>query len=142
MDRRHFLGAFGALPLLPFHEALPLLREANQRVRGWSPEAVADDESYWLRVRQAYTIDTNHVNLNSGSVSPAPRVVSEAMDRYWTMTNMSPSLYVDELLYPEVEHVRRRLASVVTCDPETLALTRNTSESLQIVQMGLPLERG
>jgi selenocysteine lyase/cysteine desulfurase len=58
------------------------------------------------------------------------------------MTNMSPSLYVDELLYPEVEHVRRRLAGLVGADPETIALTRNTSESLQIVQMGLPLERG
>ena len=31
------------------------------------------------------------------------------MDRYWTITNMSPSLYLDELLYPEVELVRRGL---------------------------------
>jgi selenocysteine lyase/cysteine desulfurase len=55
---------------------------------------------------------------------------------------MSPSYYVDELLYPEVEIVRRRLAALAGCDSETLALTRNTSESLQIAQCGLPLERG
>ena len=142
MHRRDFVGALAAVPVLSFDKGLAALRDSNARVRGWSPEAVADDEAYWLRIRQAFTIDSNHVNLNSGSVSPAPRVVSAAMDRYWTMTNMSPSLYVDELLYPEVEHVRRRLAGLVGADPETIALTRNTSESLQIVQMGLPLERG
>ena len=145
MDRRDFVTSMGAAlgsTQLPFAEAWRVVREANQRVRGWSPEAIADDEAYWMRIRQAFTIDANHVNLNSGSVSPAPRVVSEAMDRYWTVTNMSPSYYVDELLYPEVEHVRRRLACLLGCTPETLALTRNTSESLQIVQMGLPLERG
>ena len=103
---------------------------------------MAEDEPYWLRIRQAFSLDANHVNLNSGSVSPAPRVVSEAMQRYWTLTNMSPSYYVDELLYPEVELVRRRLAAVFGCDTGELALTRNTSESLQIVQMGLPLTRG
>lgn len=145
MNRRDFVvnmsAAVGTLP----HTASGLWRavgESNQRVRGWSDEAVADDEAYWMRIRQAFTIDANHVNLNSGSVSPAPRVVSDAMTRYWTVTNMSPSYYVDELLYPEVEHVRRRLASMLACDPETVALTRNTSESLQIVQMGLPLSRG
>ncbi|HCT58215.1 MAG TPA: aminotransferase class V-fold PLP-dependent enzyme [Gemmatimonas aurantiaca] len=144
MDRRAFVAAMGGLPLMDdaVTHALTLVREENRRVEGYAPEVVADDEAYWMRVRQAYTIDANHVNLNSGSVSPAPRVVAEAMQRYWTLTNMSPSLYVDTLLYPEVEHVRRRLASVLQCDPETLALTRNTSESLQIAQMGLPLQRG
>ncbi|MEN9509795.1 MAG: hypothetical protein RLZZ621_2358 [Gemmatimonadota bacterium] len=145
MDRRNFVvsagAALGSLPL-PFSEAWRTVQAANRRVQGWSHEAVADDEAYWLRIRQAYSLDANHVNLNSGSVSPAPRVVSDAMDRYWTVTNMSPSYYVDELLYPEVEHVRRRLAGMLGCDPNTLALTRNTSESLQIVQMGLPLNRG
>lgn len=35
-------------------------------------------------------------NLNSGSVSPAPRVVQAAVEHYQTITNMSPSLWVDE----------------------------------------------
>lgn len=142
MDRRAFVATLGTLPLSFDAAATALVREANRTVAHRAPVDVADDESYWLRVRQAFTIDANHVNLNSGSVSPAPRVVSEAMQRYWTMTNMSPSLYVDELLYPEVELVRRRLAAAFGCDTGELALTRNTSESLQIVQMGLRLSAG
>ena len=116
----------------------PLLRRAE----GATPQETARDESFWLGIRQAFTIDSNHINLNSGSVSPAPRVVAEAMDRYWTITNMSPSLYVDELLYPQVELVRQRLAATFGCDPEELALTRNTSESLLSVQFGMKLSAG
>jgi isopenicillin-N epimerase len=139
MDRRTFVAALSGSPLLLDAGATQVLREANRYVSDRSPAQLADDESYWLRVRQAFTLDANHVNLNSGSVSPAPRVVSEAMQRYWTLTNMAPSYYVDELLYPEVELVRRRLAAVFGCATDELALTRNTSESLQIVQLGLPL---
>lgn len=142
MDRRTFVASLGSLPITFDAAATALVRQANRTVGNRAPDEVADDESYWLRVRQAFTIDANHVNLNSGSVSPAPRVVSDAMQRYWTLTNMSPSLYVDELLYPEVELVRRRLATVFGCDTNELALTRNTSESLQIVQMGLRLAAG
>lgn len=135
------MTAVGAAPFA-FDKALAAVRAANPRVAGRPPGALADDEAYWMRIRQAFSLDANHVNLNSGSVSPAPRVVSDAMQRYWTVTNMSPSYYVDELLMPEVELVRRRVASVIAADPETVALTRNTSESMQIAQMGLPLDRG
>jgi selenocysteine lyase/cysteine desulfurase len=141
MQRRLFVAGLAGIPVARRPWSLAP-RELLDAAAGRPPEDVAQDEAFWLRVRQAYTIDANQINLNSGSVSPAPRVVAEAMDRYWTITNMSPSLYVDDLLYPEVEIVRRRLATTFGCDPEELALTRNTSESLQTVQLGLPLERG
>jgi len=38
--------------------------------------------------------------------------------------------------------LRRRLASAFGCDPEEMAITRNTSESMEIVQMGLDLKPG
>lgn len=143
MHRRTFVSAMaagsGAL-LRP--GPLRLIEPALRRAGGTSPQETAQDEAFWLGIRQAFTIDSNHINLNSGSVSPAPRVVAEAMDRYWTLTNMSPSLYVDELLYPEVELVRQRLAAAFGCDPEELALTRNTSESLLSVQFGMRLSPG
>lgn len=137
----HSIAAAGTGALLR-PEPLRLLEPELARVEGASVAEVAEDEAFWLGVRQAFTIDANQINLNSGSVSPAPRVVAEAMQRYWTLTNMSPSLYVDDLLYPQVELVRQRLAAQFGCDAEELALTRNTSESLLSVQFGLPLQRG
>jgi len=142
MRRRQFVAALGGTTALLRPSAIPTLERALRLVESSPPEAAAQDEAFWLAVRQAFTLDANQINLNSGSVSPAPRVVADAMDRYWTITNMSPSLYVDDLLYPQVELVRRRLAAAFGCDPEELALTRNTSESLLTVQFGLPMSRG
>ncbi len=142
MDRRCFFAALGGMPFALDAGAAALVRESTQAVAGLAPEEAAEMEEYWLRIRRAFALDANHVNLNSGSVSPAPQAVFDAMERYWTVTNMSPSLFVDEFLHPGVDLVRRRLAAMLGCSTEELALTRNTSESLQIAQMGLPLERG
>lgn len=143
MQRRSFVSAMALGSSSLVHpESLRALEPFLRSVEGAEPQQAAQDEAFWLGVRQAFTIDANQVNLNSGSVSPAPRVVAQAMERYWTITNMSPSLYVDDLLYPEVELVRQRLAAVFGCDPEELALTRNTSESLLSAQFGMKLAPG
>ncbi|MCP4643387.1 MAG: aminotransferase class V-fold PLP-dependent enzyme, partial [bacterium] len=107
-----------------------------------SPQEAAQVEEYWYTVRQAFTIDENHINLNSGSVSPAPAMVQEAMAHDLAITNQSPSLWVDTLLRPQRERVRQRLARAAGVDSEEIAITRCTSESLQIVQLGLDLEPG
>ncbi len=140
MQRRRFLRSFG-VGLVGLHpDALARIQSAALRVEGRDASEVARDEDYWFEIRRAYTIDPNEINLNSGSVSPAPRVVQEAVAHYQTITNMSPSLWVDEMLGPHRELVRGRLAEMAGADPEEIAVTRNTSESLQIVQLGMELE--
>jgi selenocysteine lyase/cysteine desulfurase len=137
-SRRAFLAAAGGGLTALTTEAFARLRTILKA----SPEAAAQDEDFWFRVRDSFTIDRNSINLNSGSVSPAPRTVQTAMHQYWDITNMSPSYYVDEMLGPRIEVVRRRLADAFGCDPEEIAITRNTSESMEIVQLGLDLKQG
>ena len=47
-----------------------------------------------------------------------------------------------QILEPNIESVRRRLAAQFGCDPEELAITRNASEALQIAQLGIDLRPG
>jgi selenocysteine lyase/cysteine desulfurase len=142
MKRRNFLHKLG-VGLVGLHpDALARIQSAALRVEGRTPQAVARDEDYWYEVRRAFTVDPNEINLNSGSVSPAPRVVQEAVAHYQTITNMSPSLWVDEMMGPHRELVRSRLAQLAGADAEEIAVTRNTSESLQIVQLGMELQPG
>jgi isopenicillin-N epimerase len=142
MNRRAFLaGAAGTAAVLG-EDWAARLQAITQASAGRSADDLARDEDLWMQVRHAFTIDRNHINLNSGSVSPAPRSVQQAVSDYWTVMNMSPSLYVDEQLLPRLEVPRRHLAQMFGCDPEEIALTRNTSEAMQIVQLGLPLQRG
>jgi selenocysteine lyase/cysteine desulfurase len=102
---------------------------------------VAKDEDFWAQIQSAYLVDRSMINLNNGSLSPAPMVVEESVRRQQDFINRG-AVYNMGLLTPEVEVVRRRLAASFGCDREEMAITRNTSESLMICQLGLDLKPG
>jgi selenocysteine lyase/cysteine desulfurase len=87
-------------------------------------------------------VDRTLVNLNNGGVSPSPRVVQDAMRRYLELSNQAPTYTMWQLLEPQIESVRRRLAGTFGCDAEEMAITRNTSESMEICLFGLDLKAG
>jgi len=107
-----------------------------------SPAETAADEGYWREIQQAFTLDRTIINLNNGYTCPSPRVVHEALKRYLDMSNQAPIHYMWNILEPNIETVRRKLAVEVGCDAEELAITRNASEALQIAQLGLDLRAG
>ena len=143
--RRHFVeslvAAGAAVPALT-NDGLDRLRGLARRVSGRALADVARDEDFWLQVQQAFTLDRTLINLNNGGVSPSPRVVQEAMRRYLDYSNTAPAYTMWQILEPEIEAVRRRLAASFGCDPEEMAITRNASEALETVQLGIPLARG
>jgi len=106
------------------------------------PAEIAADESYWREIQQAFTLDRTIINLNNGYTCPSPRVVHEALKRYLDISNQAPIYYMWNLLEPNVETVRRKLAAEAGCDPDELAITRNASEGLQIAQLGIDLKAG
>ena len=103
---------------------------------------IAQDETFWREIQSAFTLDRTVINLNNGGCSPTPRVVHEAFKRYLDWSNQGPPHYMWGEVEQGVEAVRRELAREAGCDPETLAITRNASEALQIVQLGLDLQPG
>lgn len=139
MDRRSFFTATAAA-----FQSDSVLRAqvAAQSVSGRPADTVARDEDFWLNIRHAFTVDRNMINLNNGGVAPSPKIVSDTEKRYLEIENMNPSYYMWQILDPGLETVRRRLAREFGCDPEEIAITRNASESLEIVQMGLELKAG
>jgi len=145
LTRRRFLetmlAAGAGVPALK-DDGLDRLLGLVHRAHGRLPADVARDEDFWLGIQQAFTLDRTLINLNNGGVSPSPRVVQEAMRRYLEYSNTAPVYTMWQVLEPEIESVRRRLAASFGCDPEEMAITRNASEALEIVQLGLPLERG
>ncbi len=142
MDRRHFFStSAGALAL--FHpDSVARAQSAVAAVAGRPADTVARDEDFWLNIRHAFTVDRNMINLNNGGVSPSPKIVSDTEKRYLEIENMSPSYWMWNVLDPGMETVRRRLAREFGCDPEEIAITRNASEALENVQLGLELKAG
>jgi isopenicillin-N epimerase len=144
-SRRAFLGLGGALgtgavAVRPF-AGLARLEAATAAVSDRSPEDVAQDEFYWREIQNAFTLDRTLINLNNGNTCPSPRVVLEATKRYMDMSNMLPVHYRSDI-ERHLQTVRRGLAKEFGFDEDEVALTRNASESLQIVQNGLDLKPG
>jgi selenocysteine lyase/cysteine desulfurase len=140
--RRAFLGAAAAASAALRDDGLDRLVAAGHRLASRAPEQVADDEAYWSEVRSAFDVNPGYLNLNNGGVSPSPRVVRESMERWLELSNQAPSHTLWELAEPRVEQVRSGLAHAFGCDPEEMAITRNSTESLVNVQLGLELGRG
>jgi selenocysteine lyase/cysteine desulfurase len=143
LSRRVFLGAGTTAALAAFtNESLTRVAAAAARTTDRSASDLAADESYWREIQQAFTLDRTVINLNNGGCCPSPRVVHEAFKRYLDISNQAPVYHMWQILEPNIETVRRKLATEFGCDPEELAITRNASEALQIAQLGLDLRAG
>jgi selenocysteine lyase/cysteine desulfurase len=139
----HSTGTAGIAAAAAFAErGLAHVEAAARRVEGRLAAEVAEDESYWREIQQAFTLDRTIINLNNGGCCPSPRVVHEALKRYLDISNQAPVYHMWQILEPNIESVRRSLATEFGCDPEELAITRNASEALQIAQLGLDLKKG
>ena len=142
LTRRAFLGAAGTAVAAFRDDATRRILAAGAEAGGRSAAEVAADESYWRCIQDAFTVNRTYVNLNNGGVCPSPRVVQEAMKRALDLSNEAPARTMWELLEPQVESVRREIAREFGCDPEEIAITRNASEGLETVQLGLDLKPG
>ncbi len=146
LTRRGFLrttGTAGLAATAAFTDSgLARMQAAGHRVAAQRTASVAADETYWREIQQAFTLDRTIINLNNGGCCPSPRVVHEALKRYLDISNQAPVYHMWQILEPNIESVRRRLAAEFGCDPEELAITRNASEALQIAQLGIELKPG
>lgn len=115
---------------------------AFERILNKTPEESAKDEEFWYWVRQSYTLNYNLINLNNGGVSPQPKVVQDAFEHYNRLSNDAPSYYMWRVLDMGREPLRNSLADFAGCSPDEIAINRNTTESLDTVVFGLPLEKG
>src|SRR3954462_10841626 len=144
ISRGAFLGAgtTSAFALAFTNDSLARAADAGRQVENVASADVAMDESYWREIQQAFTLDRTIINLNNGGCSPSPRVVHEAFKRYLDLSNEAPVYHMWQILEPNVESVRRRLAAEFGASPDEIAITRNASEALQIAQLGIDLKPG
>ena len=148
-SRRRFLGtisgpaaAAGVLSAAPIRWSRAVAAAQEMSATPGAPRDIAKEEEFWVEIQQAFTTDRSLVNLNNGGVSPTPAHVLEAMKRDLDFANQLPVYYGWQILEPQREGVRARLAREWGVDPEEVAITRNASESLQILQFGYDLKPG
>jgi selenocysteine lyase/cysteine desulfurase len=99
----------------------------------------APDEAYWRRVRSQFNLIGGLTFLNNGTLGPVPRVVSELHERWDRTLSEDPT---NSFRSAELDVVRKQLAGFVNAGPDEVALTRSTTEGMNIFAHGLPWKAG
>jgi selenocysteine lyase/cysteine desulfurase len=115
---------------------------ATTAVAHLTPEQTASEEDYWSIIQNAFSVTRGIINLNNGGVSPSPRIVTEALVRYIWQQEDATAYTMWQILEPQSETIRTGLAELFGCDREEIAITRNASESLETLLMGMDLQSG
>src|SRR5216683_4443204 len=146
--RRDFLALAGkslglaALSSATVASLLKNVEAATKTVAHLTPEEAAMDEDYWFEIQNAFSVTRGIINLNNGGVSPSPRIVTEAVIRYLWQQEDATAYTMWQILEPQSETIRTGLAEVFGCDREEIAITRNASESLETLLLGMDLKSG
>src|SRR6266852_444428 len=146
--RRDFLSLAGkslglaALSSATVASLLKTVEASTKTVAHLTPEEAATDEDYWAIIQNSFTVTRGIINLNNGGVSPSPRIVTEALVRYLWQQEDATAYTMWQILEPQSETIRTGLAELFGCDREESASTRNASESLEILLMGMDLKPG
>ena len=147
-DRRSFLRNVAAIsggifltPNLSKSSELEL-QSFNKKHQSATAAEIAEDEAFWYWVRKAFTGSENIINLNSGVVSPQPKSVQDAFDRYVRMSNEAPPLYNNRIIEQGFDSIKMKLSQLAGCSPQEIAMNRNTTEALENIIFGLNLEKG
>jgi isopenicillin-N epimerase len=147
-DRREFLQLAGkslglaALFYSSIGAQLKEVRGATNSIAHLTPQQAATNEDYWSTIQNAFTVTRGIINLNNGGVSPSPRIVTEALVRYIWQQEDATAYTMWQILEPQSETIRTGLAEMFGCDREEIAITRNASESLEILLMGMDFKPG
>jgi len=150
INRRHFAlrtaSALGALAISPAAALALCTRldgEFTKLGGAAAPERMADDEMFWARVRSAYSLNPDVVNLDHGWTNPTTRAAMDELVRGARRLEALPAEELDRLFFESRSTgVRPALAEALGVPPAEIAIVRNATEALNTVLLGLPLKAG
>jgi selenocysteine lyase/cysteine desulfurase len=139
VSRREFARRFiaGGSAALVAHPAWA------QSARPALPAAgAAAGESFWSAVRAQFAMAPGLAVMNAANLCPAPSPVVDVLRRETDRIDRDPSPQNRAGLSQAKEATRRAIASFLRVTPEEIVITRNTSESNNLVSNGLELKAG
>jgi selenocysteine lyase/cysteine desulfurase len=141
MNKRTFLKHFAALGL-----GTPILFDNLDKwvsqIEHLSPEAAAQDEEFWMKVRAGYRLKPDYINLENGYYCITPQEILENFIHHVRYVNYQGSHYMRTVQWDNKRYMCEKLAEVAGCSEEEIIITRNTTESLDTIIGGVHWEKG
>lgn len=143
MNKRNFLKSLTLLGIGASNlKAFESLSEPTSRVEGLSPEEVANDEDFWASIRDGYKLKPDYINLENGYYCIQPQETLEHFIQHVRDVNYQGSFYMRTVQWENKKKVAARLAQLAGCSAEELIITRNTTESLDMIIGGMNWKAG
>ena len=141
MDKRSFIKTISMAAL-----ASPVYASGLGNLVGeiaeLSPETLAHKDDFWLKVRQDYKLKPDYINLESGYYNIIPTPTLNHLMEHIKMVNYEGSYYMRTVQWENKKRMSEKLAAVVGCTAKNVIITRNTTESLDMVIKGMSWEAG
>jgi selenocysteine lyase/cysteine desulfurase len=102
----------------------------------------ANGEAFWKAVRAQFVMPPDLAVMNAANLCPASGPVLKALTRETENVDRNPSPQNRARLSTAKEATRNALAEFLRVTPEEIVITRNTSESNNLVSNGLDLKAG
>lgn len=107
-----------------------------------SASTLASDESFWNEIRNQYILKPDYINLENGYYNFLPQPLLNKYIEHIKEVNLQGSYYMRTVQFENKKKITARLAGVAGCSPDELIITRNTTESLDMVIGGLDWKAG
>ncbi|HKK88168.1 MAG TPA: aminotransferase class V-fold PLP-dependent enzyme [Saprospiraceae bacterium] len=141
MDKRNFIKtSLTGLAFAPLSfSALQNLLEAHESN---TPSELAGNEDFWAEVRKGYRLNKEYINLENGYYCVAPKKILEAYQEHVQQINLEGSHYLRTKWHHNRKKTTARLAELLGASEGQVIMTRNTTESLDLVISGLEWQPG
>ena len=141
MNKREFLKNVSLAAV-----GLPFIRTSFSTslntLKHLSPNQIATEENFWLQVRKDYSLKPDYINLESGYYNIIPNPTLNHMIDHARMVNYEGSYYMRTVQWDQKNAMAAKLAKVVGTSAKNLIITRNTTESLDMVIKGMNWKKG
>jgi cysteine desulfurase/selenocysteine lyase len=105
------------------------------------PAVTVADEPLWRQYRDEFPVTERLVYLNHAAVAPLPKTCAKAMQDFADDALRHGSLHYDQWL-DTYDGLRRAAARLLGADRSEIAITKNTSEGIATIAMGLDWRPG
>jgi len=102
----------------------------------------AGDEDFWTSIRKSYKLKPDYINLENGYYNFIPEQTLEKYIEHIREVNYHGSYYMRNFRVKTRKAMAAKLAEIAGCPADELILTRNTTESLDLVISGFPWKKG
>ncbi len=138
MEKRRFLKHLGQTALAAPFLTHPLSAQEDTVDLPYP----GDEEDFWARIRKDYLLKPDYINLENGYYNFVPQPILKKYIRHIKNINYEASYYLRTVQWDNKNSVARRLAKLVNCSEKELVITRNTTESLDMIIGGLSWKKG